>query len=40
MTLCKYYYPHANYSLPNFRKDAQWKEFFEKLITNLKEKEA
>ena len=40
MTLCKYYYPHANYSLPNFRKDAQWKEFLEKLITNLKEKEA
>ena len=40
MTLCKYYYPNANYSLPNFRKDAQWKEFLEKLITNLKEKEA
>jgi acetyl-CoA decarbonylase/synthase complex subunit epsilon len=40
MTLCKYYYPHANYSLPNFRKDAQWKEFLEKLITDLKEKEA
>jgi len=40
MTLCKYYYPHANYSLPNFRKDVYWKEFFEKLITNLKEKDA
>jgi len=40
MTLCKYYYPHASYSLPNFRKDVQWKEFLENLITNLKEKEA
>lgn len=40
MTLCKYYYPHANYSLPNFRKDEQWKEFLDKLIANLKEKEA
>lgn len=40
MTLCKYYYPNANYSLPNFRKDEQWQEFLEKLIANLKEKEA
>jgi len=40
MTLCKYYYPHASYSLPNFRKDDQWKEFLETLIKNLKEKEA
>ena len=40
MTLCKYYYPHASYSLPNFRKDAQWKEFLDNLITKLKEKEA
>jgi acetyl-CoA decarbonylase/synthase complex subunit epsilon len=40
MTLCKYYYPHANYSLPNFRKDDKWKEFLETLIANLKEKEA
>jgi len=37
MTLCKYVYPHADYSLPNFRKDAQWKEFLEKLISSLKE---
>jgi len=37
MTLCKYYYPHASYSLPNFRKDSQWKEFIDNLITNLKE---
>lgn len=40
MTLCKYYYPHASYSLPNFRKDEQWKEFLDNLITNLKSKEA
>ena len=40
MTLCKYYYPHASYSLPNFKKDAQWKEFLDNLITNLKSKEA
>jgi len=36
MTLCKYYFPHANYSLPNFRKDEQWKTFLESLIDNLK----
>jgi acetyl-CoA decarbonylase/synthase complex subunit epsilon len=36
MTLCKYYYPHADYSLPNFRKDEQWKAFLESLIDNLK----
>jgi acetyl-CoA decarbonylase/synthase complex subunit epsilon len=36
MTLCKFYYPHANYSLPNFRKDEQWKAFLESLIENLK----
>ena len=40
MTLCKYYYPHANYSLPNYRKDDKWKEFLNSLIANLKEKEA
>jgi acetyl-CoA decarbonylase/synthase complex subunit epsilon len=40
MTLCKYYFPHANYSLPNFRKDEQWKEFLDAFITNLKQKEA
>ena len=37
MTLCKYVYPHANYSLPNIRKDEQWQEFLENLISNLKE---
>jgi acetyl-CoA decarbonylase/synthase complex subunit epsilon len=40
MTLCKFYYPHASYSLPNFKKDEQWKEFLDNLITNLKSKEA
>jgi acetyl-CoA decarbonylase/synthase complex subunit epsilon len=40
MTLCKYYYPNASYSLTNYRKDEQWKEFLDKLILNLKEKEA
>ena len=40
MTLCKYYYPHASYSLPNFRKDEQWKEFLDNFISKLKEKEA
>ena len=36
MTLCKYVFPNADYSLPNFRKDEQWKEFLESLISNLK----
>lgn len=36
MTLCKFYYPNANYSLPNFRKDKQWKTFLEDLIADLK----
>ena len=36
MTLCKYYFPHANYSLPNFKKDTDWQEFLESLIANLK----
>ena len=36
MTLCLHYFPHANYSLPNFKKDAKWLEFLESLITNLK----
>jgi acetyl-CoA decarbonylase/synthase complex subunit epsilon len=35
MTLCKHYFPHANYSLPNFKKDAKWQEFLESLIANL-----
>jgi len=36
MTLCLHYFPHANYSLPNFKKDAKWLEFLDSLITNLK----
>lgn len=36
MTLCKHYFPHANYSLPNFKKDTDWQEFLESLIANLK----
>jgi acetyl-CoA decarbonylase/synthase complex subunit epsilon len=39
MTLCKHYFPHANYSLPNFKKDAKWLEFLEGLIANLKKGE-
>jgi len=35
MTLCKFYYPHADYSLPNFKKDKQWKAFLESLIDIL-----
>ena len=36
MTLCLHYFPHANYSLPNFKKDAKWQEFLESLIASLK----
>jgi acetyl-CoA decarbonylase/synthase complex subunit epsilon len=36
MTLCKHYFPHATYSLPNFKKDEKWLEFLESLIDNLK----
>jgi len=36
MTLCKYVFPNADYSLPNFKKDEQWKTFLDNLITNLK----
>jgi acetyl-CoA decarbonylase/synthase complex subunit epsilon len=36
MTLCKYVFPNADYSLPNIRKDDKWKEFMDALITNLK----
>jgi len=39
MTLCKHYFPHANYSLPNFKKDAKWYEFLESLIDNLEKGE-
>jgi acetyl-CoA decarbonylase/synthase complex subunit epsilon len=36
MTMCKHYFPNANYSLPNFKKDEQWFSFLESLIDNLK----
>jgi acetyl-CoA decarbonylase/synthase complex subunit epsilon len=36
MTLCKYLYPHADYSLTNL-KDDKWKDFLESLINKLKE---
>jgi anaerobic carbon-monoxide dehydrogenase, CODH/ACS complex subunit epsilon len=37
MTLCKYYYPNASFSLLNVT-DQKWKEFLDSLVTNLKEK--
>jgi acetyl-CoA decarbonylase/synthase complex subunit epsilon len=40
MTLCKFYYPNASYSLPNLAQDEQWKEFLDNLIINLNSKEA
>ena len=36
MTLCKYYYPNATFSLPNFGKDEEWKAVLEALIAALK----
>jgi len=36
MTMCKHYFPHASYSLPNFKKDVKWQEFLESLIASLK----
>ena len=35
MTLCKYYYPNANFSLPNYRKNEEWKALLEELIKGL-----
>jgi acetyl-CoA decarbonylase/synthase complex subunit epsilon len=35
-TLCKYYYPNANFSLPNYRKNEEWKALLEGLIAGLK----
>lgn len=36
MTLCKYVFPNADYSLTNIRKDEKWKELLEALAANLK----
>ncbi|MBI4776763.1 MAG: CO dehydrogenase/acetyl-CoA synthase complex subunit epsilon [Deltaproteobacteria bacterium] len=38
MTLCRYYFPHADYSMPNFPKDQKWEEFLDNMLANLKEK--
>jgi anaerobic carbon-monoxide dehydrogenase, CODH/ACS complex subunit epsilon len=40
MTLCKFYYPNASYSLNNYRKDENWKKFLDDLIAELNKKEA
>jgi len=40
MTLCKYYFPHASFSLANYRKNDKWQEFLDKMITKLTTKEA
>jgi len=39
MTLCRYYFPNATYSLPNLR-EAKWQEFLDAMITDLQTKEA
>ena len=39
MTLCKHYFPHADYSVTNFKKDAKWLEFLEGVLDNLKKGE-
>lgn len=36
LTLCKYYHPHADYSLPNIFKDDKWKSILEGIIESLK----
>ncbi|MCX7857290.1 MAG: CO dehydrogenase/acetyl-CoA synthase complex subunit epsilon [Deltaproteobacteria bacterium] len=36
VTLCKFYHPHADYSLPNIFKDEKWKAILEGIIENLK----
>ncbi|MCS7281272.1 MAG: CO dehydrogenase/acetyl-CoA synthase complex subunit epsilon [Desulfobacterota bacterium] len=36
LTLCKYYHPHADYSLPNIFKDEKWKAILDGVIENLK----
>ncbi|RLA86437.1 MAG: CO dehydrogenase/acetyl-CoA synthase complex subunit epsilon [Deltaproteobacteria bacterium] len=36
MTLCRFYYPNATFSLPNIRKDEDWKALLEGLVEELK----
>ncbi|RLB07419.1 MAG: CO dehydrogenase/acetyl-CoA synthase complex subunit epsilon [Deltaproteobacteria bacterium] len=38
MTLDKYYFPHADFSLNNIRKDKDWKAFLEDLTKSLQTK--
>jgi acetyl-CoA decarbonylase/synthase complex subunit epsilon len=35
MTLCRYYFPNADYSMPNFPKEKKWLEFLNAMIDNL-----
>lgn len=39
MTLCKYVFPNADYTLPNLRKDEDWQKFMDDLLACLKEKD-
>jgi acetyl-CoA decarbonylase/synthase complex subunit epsilon len=36
MTLDRYYFPHANYSLSNFMREELWQDFLEGVIRSLK----
>jgi len=36
LTLCRYYFPHADYSLPNITKDRKWQEFMSTMIEKLR----
>ena len=38
MTLCRYYFPNSDYSMPNFRKEDKWLEFLNAMIQNLNQK--
>jgi acetyl-CoA decarbonylase/synthase complex subunit epsilon len=35
MTVCRYHFPQADYSPPNFRRDDRWASFLTELIDNL-----
>ena len=35
MTLCPYHFPHASYSLPNFKGEGKWRDFLGDMIANL-----
>lgn len=35
MTLDNYYFPQANYSMPNILKEKKWQEFLDKMIEKL-----